>query len=373
MKPLAMKQDKDLQYQIALSLIPGIGPVNAKTLIAYVGSIEGIFSEKASSLKKIPGIGGVTAKSIVTQNVLSLAEEEIANIEKHQIQTFFYLDDDYPYRLKRCADAPLVLFSKGNLNLNKRQMVAIVGTRNATTYGKECCQKLIDAMAERSGYCVVSGLAYGIDIAAHKACIRAGVPTVGVVAHGLEQVYPKLHKSTAERMLGDGGLVSDFICESSIDPKNFVKRNRIIAGLCDATIVVESAEKGGSLVTADIADSYNRDVFVFPGRATDPYSKGCNKLIRENKANLIESLDDLEYFMSWQPEVDKSRKIQRQLFVELSPVEEKVVEVLKTGEQNIDQLCQQCQLPTSKVSSLLLELEFKGMVLSLPGKMYKLC
>ena len=368
-----MEQNNQLKYQIALSLIPGIGCVNAKTLVAYVGSIEGIFSEKESSLKKIPGIGEVTAKSIINQGVLCRAEEEIATIKKHQIQTYFYLEEDYPYRLKRCADAPLVLFSKGNINLNKRQMVAIVGTRNATSYGKECCQLLVDTMAERSGYCVVSGLAYGIDIAAHKACLKSGVPTIGVLAHGLDQVYPRLHKNTAEKMQVDGRLVYDFICEPEFDHKNFLKRNRIIAGLCDATIVVESAEKGGSLVTADIADSYNRDVFVFPGRANDPYSKGCNKLIRENKANLIESLDDLEYFMSWQPEIDKPRKIQRQLFVELTTEEEKVVDALRGGEQFVDQLCQKCQLPMSKVSSLLLDLEFKGMVISLPGKMYKLC
>ena len=260
-----MSKKNQLKYQIALSLIPGIGCINAKTLVSYVGSVEGIFKEKEFRLKKIPGIGEVTAKSIANQNVLSRAEEELNNIEKHQIQTYFYLDEDYPYRLKRCADAPLVLFSRGNVNLNKRQMVAIVGTRNATSYGKECCSNLIEALAERSGYCVVSGLAYGIDVAAHKACLKFGVPTIGVLGHGLDQVYPKLHKSTAERMLEDGGLVSDFLCDPEFDRKNFVKRNRIIAGLCDATIVVESAEKGGSLVTADIADSYNRDVFVFPG------------------------------------------------------------------------------------------------------------
>lgn len=368
-----MDQGKQLQYQIALSLIPGIGCINAKTLVAYVGSVEGIFFEKESKLKKIPGIGEVTAKSIVNQNVLSRAEEEVVCIEKHRIQTFFYLDESYPYRLKRCSDAPLVLYSKGNINLNKQQMVAVVGTRNASSYGRECCQLLIDSMAKRSGYCVVSGLAYGIDIAAHKACLKAGVPTLGVLAHGLDQVYPKLHKNTAEKMLHNGGLVTDFLCNSELNRKNFVKRNRIIAGLCDATVVVESAEQGGSLVTADIADSYNRDVFVFPGRATDPYSRGCNKLIRENKACLIENLDDLEYFMSWQSEIDKPRRIQRQLFVELTPDEEKIIDALGDQEQYIDQLCQQCQLPMSKVSSLLLELEFKGMLLSLPGKMYRLC
>ena len=368
-----MKTKQQLQYQIALSLIPGIGCVNAKTLISYIGSVEGIFKEKKSRLIKIPGIGEVAAKSIINQNVLSRAEDELQNIERNGISSYFYLDEDYPYRLKRCVDAPLVLFSKGNINLNKRQMVGIVGTRNATNYGRECCQNLIDDMAKRSGYCVVSGLAYGIDIAAHKACVKSAVPTIGVLGHGLDVVYPKLHQSTAHKMLEDGGLVSDFVCGSEIDRKNFIKRNRIIAGLCDAVVVVESAERGGSLVTADIADSYNRDVFTFPGRATDPYSKGCNKLIRDSKANLIESLEDLEFLMSWQPEVDEPRKIQRQLFVELSSEEEMLMSLLQGEIQNIDQLSLQCSFTMSKLSSILLDLEFKGMVQSLPGKMYKAC
>ncbi|MGQ8336419.1 DNA-processing protein DprA [Sunxiuqinia sp. A32] len=362
-----------LQYQIALSLIPGIGCVNAKNLIAYIGSVEGIFQEKENNLKKVPGIGVITAKKIAQSDVLSRAEEEVKFIEKYQLQTYFYLDEDYPYRLKRCADAPLLLYSKGNVNLNKRQMVAVVGTRNATTYGQECCDSLINAMAERSGYCVVSGLAYGIDVITHKACLKYEIPTIGVLGHGLDRLYPSLHKSTAQKMLEDGGLLTDFISETKIDRQNFLRRNRIIAGLCDATIVVESAEKGGALVTADIADSYNRDVFAFPGRASDTYSRGCNQLIKQNKATLIENLQDLEYFMSWQPEVDKPRKIQRQLFVELSHEEELITDELKEGELFIDQLCQQCQLPMGKVSSILLDLEFKGMVMSLPGKMYKLC
>ena len=251
-------------------------------------------------------------------------------------------------------------------------MVAIVGTRNATNYGRDFCDSLIREMASRGGYCVISGLAYGIDVAAHKACLKNGVPTIGVLAHGLDQVYPALHRSVAMRMLDCGGLVSDFLSETIIERQNFLRRNRIIAGLADVTIIVESAEKGGSLVTADIADSYNRDVFAVPGRSVDQFSKGCNQLIKRNKASLIETLDDLEYAMSWQQAVDKPVRIQKQLFIELNDEEQKVADALQEHELYIDQLCSMVSMPMGKVSAVLLGMEFKGLVVSLPGKMYKL-
>jgi DNA processing protein len=361
-----------LKYQIALSLIPGIGCVNAKNLIAYLGSVEAIFSSNEKSLSKVPGIGEVTARKISQSDVLPRAEEELGFILKNEIQSAFYLDENYPVRLKRCVDAPLVLFWKGNINFNTNKMVAMVGTRNSTSYGRGFCDSLVGEMAGRGGYCVVSGLAYGIDVAAHKACLKYDVPTIGVLAHGLDIVYPTLHRSTADKMLANGGLVSDFLSETSIERQNFLRRNRIIAGLVDATIIVESAEKGGSLVTADIADSYNRDVFAVPGRSMDPYSKGCNQLIKSNKASLIENLDDLEYAMSWQQAVDKPVRVQKQLFVELTNDEEIVANALKEHERYIDQLCSMVNMPMGKVSAVLLGLEFKGIVTSLPGKMYKL-
>ena len=367
-----MSYTEDLKFYIALSLIPGIGPVSAKNLIAYLGNVEAIFQANEKSLMKVPGIGSITAKSILSQDFLGRADVEIAFMEKNNIHSSFYLDDDYPFRLKRCIDAPLVLFSKGNVNFNTEKVVAVVGTRNASEYGRKFCDDLISEMAKRGGYCVVSGLAYGIDIATHKACLKHGVPTIGVLAHGLDQVYPSLHKPVAEKMLDNGGVVSDFLSETKIDRNNFLRRNRIIAGLADATIIVESAEKGGSLVTADIASSYNRDVFALPGRRSDMYSRGCNRLIKDNKASVIESLDDLEYNMSWQPEVDKPLKIQRQLFVELNAEEQKIVDALESDSIYIDQLCQTVGLPMGKVSALLLGLEFNGVVSSMPGKMYKL-
>ena len=352
-------------------MISGIGPVSAKNLIAYLGNVEAIFQANEKSLMKVPGIGRITAKSILSQDYFKRADVEIAFMEKNNIRSFFYLDDDYPFRLKRCMDAPLVFFTKGNVDFNAEKVVAVVGTRNATEYGRKFCDDLVSEMAKRGGYCVVSGLAYGIDIAIHKACVKYGVPTIGVFAHGLEQVYPSLHKPVAERMLAEGGLVSDFLSGTKIDRNNFLRRNRIIAGLADATVIVESAEKGGSLVTADIASSYNRDVFALPGRSSDIYSRGCNKLIKDNKASVIESLDDLEYNMSWQPDVDKPRKVQRQLFVELNAEEQKIVDALDSDSIYIDQLCHTVGLPMGKVSALLLGLEFNGVVVSMPGKMYK--
>ncbi|WP_423130462.1 DNA-processing protein DprA [Gaoshiqia sp. Z1-71] len=367
-----MNYPEELKYQIALSLIPLVGSITAKNLIAYLGSVEAVFDASEKTLTKIPGIGKGIADNIVKSDVLSRAGEEMEFMERNRVDAFFYLNDDYPARLKSCVDAPLVLFSKGTVNFNNEKVVAIVGTRNATDYGRKMCEELVAEMAKRGAYCVVSGLAYGIDVAAHKACLKHGVPTIGVLGHGLDCVYPSLHRSTAEKMMENGSLVSDFLSRTNIDRQNFLRRNRIIAGLADATVIVESAEKGGSLVTADIAGSYNRDVFAFPGRSADNFSRGCNRLIKENKANLIESLDDLEYFMSWQQNVDKPRKIQKQLFVQLNAEEQKIVDALQSGVLYIDNLCQTVSLPMGRVSSLLLGLEFNGLVESLPGKMYRL-
>lgn len=368
-----MAQTDKLPYFIALSRIPGIGCINAKSLIAWLGSVEAIFEARESQLLKVPGIGIVLAKSIIDNRNLESGRQELQFIEKHKINVWFYLDDDYPARLKACEDAPLLLFSKGKIDWSCPKVVAMVGTRNATDYGRKVCDELIAAMAQRSGYTVVSGLAYGIDLAAHKACLQHGVPTWGVLGHGLDRIYPALHRPVAEKMLEQGGLITDFTSGTAIERQNFLRRNRIIAGLADATIVIESGEKGGALVTADIAGSYNRDVFAIPGRNSDSFSRGCNELIKFNKANMLESLDDLEFFMGWQAQTSPGpRKIQRQLFVSLSDEEQLVVDVLSDTPVFIDQLCQLLQMPMGKVSALLLNLEFNGLVASLPGKMYRL-
>ncbi|MFA5328664.1 MAG: DNA-processing protein DprA [Prolixibacteraceae bacterium] len=362
-----------LAYKIAISLIPGIGAVTARNLIAYVGSVEGVFQEKEKNLMKIPGVGEVNAQRVVRQNVLDRAKREVDFIVKNRIQTFFYLDENYPSRLKNCSDAPIILYYKGKANLNERRIISVVGTRNATNYGKEICDELIRNFSEKNyQVLVVSGLAYGIDIHAHKACLKHNVFTVGVFAHGLDVVYPSLHAPVAAKMLDRGGLLTDFISETKIDRSNFLRRNRIIAGLADATVIVESAEKGGALVTADIANSYNRDVFAFPGRANDPFSRGCNKIIKYNEAVLVENQADIEKAMNWDVKTPASRVVQTSLFTELSHEEQKLADLLKGGDRFVDEITIETQLPMSKVSALLLGMEFKGLVASLPGKMYRL-
>jgi len=368
-----MENTEDLEYKIAISLIPGIGSVTARNLIAYVGSVEGVFQEKEKNLMKIPGVGEVNAQKVVRQNVLERAKKEVEFILKNRIKTFFYLDENYPTRLKNCSDAPIILFYKGNANLNERRIISVVGTRNATNYGKDVCDELIRNFSQRNyPLLVVSGLAYGIDVQAHKACLKYDIPTVGVFAHGLDNIYPALHAPIATKMLEKGGVLTDFISESKIDRQNFLRRNRIIAGLADATIVVESAEKGGALVTADIANSYNRDVFAFPGRSNDPFSKGCNKLIKFNEAVLIENVADIEKAMNWDVKTSSNRVFQTSLFVELTPEEQKLVDLLKGGDRFVDEITIETQMPMSRVSALLLGLEFKGLIISLPGKMYRL-
>ena len=365
-----------LKYKIALSLIPKVGHITAKKLVAYVGDFEGVFKESKKNLLKIPDIGEMLANNIVHSDVLPLADKEIEFIEKNNIRVVFYLDEEYPERLKHCADAPILLYAKGKLPLNQRKVLSIVGTRKATDEGVTFCEKLIAALAERGHQpIIVSGLAYGIDVTAHHAALNNNLPTVAVLGHGLDIIYPASHKALANKIVDEGLLITDFASKSTRDKNNFVKRNRIIAGLSDATIVVESAEKGGALVTADIAHSYNRDVFAVPGRITDPYSKGCNHLIKINKAALLEKVEDIEYLLGWEPDNEINQKeIQRNLFVELDDEEKYIVDILKTSSKElpIDTICLKAQMPTSKVSPILLELEFKGILKTLPGKTYKL-
>lgn len=363
--------DSILNYKIALSMLPGIGSVLARNLISYIGDVEGVFRASYNSLVKIPGIGEFHARKIKSANVIGRAEKEIEFIQKNNIKASFYTDTDFPRRLKNCIDAPVIIYKKGEMNLDEQRVISIVGTRNATDYGKKVIGDLINAIGKREyNILVVSGLAYGIDIHAHRAALQHNIPTVGVIAHGLDLLYPALHKKIAQKMLLNGGLLTDFPSQTKIDPQNFVKRNRIIAGLADATIVVESAEKGGALITADIASSYNRDVFAFPGRSGDLYSKGCNQLIRNNGATLIEGIDDLEYFMGWEKD-DKKEAVQQNLFVDLDETEQKIVNILQE-EMFIDEISAKMELPVSKVSTLLLTLEFKNIISVLPGQMYKL-
>jgi len=366
---------EELLYKIALSLVPGIGCITAKSLIAYCGSARQVFMEKERILRSIPGVGTVLAKNIQQAKVLARAGKEIEFMDRNGVNALFYLDENYPQRLKSCVDAPILLFSKGKANLNCAKVISMVGTRNATEYGRELVDNFMVSLAER-GYDVqiVSGLAYGIDIQAHRAALHNNLSTVCVLAHGLETIYPSLHKAIALEMCEkNGGMVSDFLSYSVIDRKNFLRRNRIIAGMADAVIVVESARKGGALLTAELAVSYNRDLFAFPGRVGETYTEGCHFLIKSNRAGLIENVGDLEYCLNWQPGSAASDGCQPRLFTDLLPDEQKVVDLLQAnGELPIDLICFQLGLPVNRVSPMLLALEFSGIVKCLPGKVFKL-
>ena len=360
-----------LLYQIGITLIPGVGDINGRKLISYCGSVEAVFKEKKTALLKIPGIGSSTVNSIVSQSVLKRAEEEIVFIEKHRISPLFYLDKSFPRRLNHCADAPLMVYYKGNADLNSEKTVSIVGTRRSTDYGRHICNEIIEELATLD-ILVVSGLAYGIDTCAHKAALKNELNTIGVLAHGLDRLYPADNRNLAKEMGKQGGLITEFLSNTNPERENFPKRNRIIAGLADATIVVESAARGGALITAGIANSYNRDVFAVPGKLHSKYSEGCNMLIKTNRAALMQSAADVILMMQWQPESKKPAK-QRKLFVELTPDQEKIVEILKENEEtHIDDIAIKSSFTGSKIAAVLLNLEFEGIVSSLPGKMYRL-
>lgn len=362
---------EQLLYNIAITLIPGVGDVNGKKLVAYCGGTAAVFSEKKKSLEKIPGIGTSTVNSILSQKVLTRAESEINFIERHGIQPLFYLDKAYPKRLLHCADSPMMLYYKGSADLNEQRFVGIVGTRNATTYGKNFCEQFIDDLS-RSSVTIVSGLAYGIDSCAHWSSLKSGTPTIGVLGHGLDRIYPYSNKGLAERMLENGGLLTEFTSQTKPDRENFPRRNRIVAGICDAVVVIESAKRGGALITADIANSYNRDVFAVPGRVNDHYSEGCNYLIRTHRAAMVESADDIRYIMRWDEDIT-TQTAQTKLFREFTEEETKIIKILEGGSHaGLDDIMIKSQLPVSKIAGLLLNLEFEGIVAALPGKKFKL-
>ncbi len=363
---------KELQYQIALSLIPGIGDIAAKKLIAYCGGAEAIFKEKENILIKIPGIGLKGAKSIASAKVLDRAEEELRFIEDNKVKALFYLDKDYPKRLLHCEDSPILIYVKGNIDLNRQKHISFVGTRNATVKGKIRCEKIIEELSQHD-VTIISGLAYGIDITAHKAALKYKLPTIGVVGSSLDNIYPKSHFNTAKKMEENGAIISDYISKTKMLPVHFAERNRIVAGISDATVVIESAEKGGSLITADLANGYNRDVFAIPGRPEDSQSIGCNKLIKSHKAALIESAADIEYILGWEKD-EKKHSIQQELLLDdFTAEEQKILHALKKSEtKSIDIISIESGIPMSKTSPILLNLEFKGVIQSLPGKMYRL-
>lgn len=360
-----------LIYQIALTLVPGIGDLQGKKLIAYCGGVEAVFREKKKNLLKIPGIGNVMAGSLHKKDIFTRSEKEIGFITQFQITPLFYLEPDYPDRLKHCEDGPLMLYFKGKANLSQKRILSIVGTRIPTEYGKAMCEQIVQDFSDQ-GVLIVSGLAYGVDTAAHRSSLAAGLPTVGVLAHGLDQIYPFINRPLAEKMIENGGLLTEFLSHTSLNRDYFPRRNRIIAGMADATLIIESAQKGGALITADIANSYSRDVFALPGRATDPKSDGCNQLIKSNKAALIQNAADICFMMGWDQSPHIAH-IQQKLFTELDEQEKKIFGILEARhEADIDEIYLNSGLTPSKVAAILLKLEFEGLIRSLPGKRYKI-
>lgn len=363
--------EEELFYVLALQKVELVGDVVAKKLLTHFGSAKEIFQSKASKLQSIDGIGSILIRNLKDKSVFQKAETELQFIKENHIETLYFKDENYPEKLKHCIDGPVLLFASGNFDLKNRKIISIVGTRQITSYGIESCKKLISDLAPLNPI-IVSGFAYGVDIVAHQAAMENKLQTIGIVAHGLNQIYPKVHKKYVAKMEENGGFMTDFWSSSNPDKENFVKRNRIVAGMSEATIVIESADKGGSLITATMAGDYNRDVFAFPGRATDKYSQGCNNLIKTQKANLITSAADLIYMLNWDLDSEKSKPVQKQLFVDLDNDEQKIYDyLLKNGKELLDIIALDCEFPVYKISSILLNMELKGVIRPLPGKLFE--
>lgn len=362
--------ETELYYLLALQKVEGVGDIVAKKLLNQCGDAATIFNTKASQLTSIDGIGSVLISKLKNKSIFAKAETELKYIENNDIAVSFFQDKNYPERLKHCIDGPLLLFSTGTINFNNRKVISIVGTRNITSYGTEFCKTLISELAPLNPI-IVSGFAYGVDIVAHQAAIENDLQTIGIVAHGLDQIYPSSHKKYVSKMEQNGGFMTEYWSSTNPEKENFVKRNRIVAGISEATIVIESAIKGGSLITANLANDYNRDVFAVPGRTSDKLSLGCNNLIKTQKANLLTSAADLVYILNW--DIEKTtRSVQKKLFVTLENEEQKVYDyLLKSGKEILDIIALECDLPIYKLSGILLNMELKGVIRPLPGKLFK--
>lgn len=366
-----MKPHRQLLYEIALTLVPGIGDVFIRQLVSYCGSAEDVFRQSKGKLLRIPGVGEKIAHAIHTFSSFERAEEEIMFIEKHQVQALFYTDKNYPLRLRHFSDAPVMLYMLGHTDLNNPKIVGIVGTRKATEYGKAFTAELVHAL-KPTGALIISGLAFGIDISAHRAAIENELPTIGVTGHGLDRIYPYQHKSTAAQMLANGGLLTEFKSGSVPDRENFPKRNRIVAGLCDVLVIAESSIKGGAMITAEIAHIYNKEIMALPGRAGDEFSEGTNHLIKCNKAAMITNARDLFEGMNWDLEIP-ARTLQQKIQFHFSEEEAKVMSYLQQkNKAAIDDIALNLKVDPGSLSLTLLDLEFRGAIRSLPGKCFEL-
>lgn len=367
--------DEKLKYKIGMTLIKGVGTLTAKKLVSTLGSEEAVFKTPQKKLAMIPGIGNVLSSEIKNKNSLQRAEKEVAFAQRNGISILFYTDEEYPSRLLNCNDNPIVLYKKGPASLNKGKFLGVVGTRKMTPYGKMMCENIIADLAQRHpDLTIVSGLAYGCDISAHKKAIDCGLNTIAVVGHGLDMLYPQAHLQTARKIMTEcGAIVTEYPSGTAIDRNNFVARNRIIAGMSDAVLVIEASAKGGALLTAEFANSYHKDVFAIPGRFGDEFSEGCNNLIKKNLAAMVETAKDIEYQMNWTPEAEKKQMtISFDLNEELDEDSKKVLNILREGSLQINELTRACGLPYNKLSSLLFNLEMDGYVVAAPGNIYSL-
>lgn len=365
--------DKRL-YQIALTMIPGVGDITARNILQAMGDEEVIFKAGKKDLLHKTNLSPKHIDEILNPLVLEKAAKELEFADKNNLRLYFVGDKDYPDRLRECADAPVLFYFKGDIDFNAEKIISIVGTRKSTSYGNSFCDKFLqDISTTIPNTLIVSGLAYGIDIQAHRAALKYNLPTVGVLAHGLDIIYPSVHSQTAAEMMHHGGVLSEFRSKTEPDRFNFVRRNRIVAGMCDAVIVVESDEKGGSLITAEIANSYCKDVFALPGKMTDKYSRGCNKLIASHRADLFQSAEYFLQQMGWDEQSKKKKPRQQQLFVILSDDEQAIVDKLSSQDPlHIDQLARDLNLPAYQLFTLLLDMEMKGLIKNMPGNMYAL-
>lgn len=364
--------DQNRLALLALHFVPGLGDHLIRQLISYCGSAEKVFHFPKGKLLKIPGIGEVTAEAIRKSKTFTQAEAEVRKAESHEARLLFFIDKDYPSRLRQINDAPTLIYVKGNIDFENPRMVGIVGTRKATEYGRHCVEELVRGLVPHHAT-IVSGLAYGIDIHAHKHALRNQLPTIGVMGSGVDVIYPSTHRETAKKMFLNGGIVTEHPFGAPPDAHNFPARNRIVAGLCDAVVIVEAAARGGALITAEIANSYNKDVFAFPGNIGQTSSEGCNNLIKSNKAFLITSVKDLEYLMNWDLKAPAKPKTVNP-WDGLEGDEKTIVMILagNNGQLAIDELSWKSGIAVSALASALLNLEFKGRLTSLPGKKYKL-
>ena len=363
-------EDAALPAQLALCLAPSIGPKTARLLIESCGSPEAVWQEKKENLLRIKGMGRILVSALNEKKLFLQAEKEIRAMEKHEIKPLYFLEPSYPQRLRECPDAPILLYTQGEKGLNTRYALSVVGTRGATAYGRDQCRKLIFDLKELIGpFTVISGLAYGIDIMAHRAALEVSIPTVAVLAHGLHMLYPRIHQKSAERIRNEGALLSDFTTSIKPERNNFLRRNRIIAGLSEGTLVVESAENGGALITAGMALQYFREVMALPGRASDTRSRGCNHLIAKGGAALVESATDIALNLGWITERPATEPKEFIPPLALSKEERKLLELVRTQEAlTPDELCRTSGLPIQKVLSCLTEMELKQWLSIGPGR-----